>query len=80
MKAILVYTEVDAQYAALLHQEATVFTSESAAWNFMKQWFDRVYDEIGGEYGIVGWYDYDGAEIKSAKQNRKYYWKILPAL
>ena len=76
--ATLVYTEIDTQYARLVHQEAVIFQNIKAANNFMERMYERTNEQLGyNTYGSIG---EDYAELNSPRTNKTYYWVVQQQL
>lgn len=78
MKVILVYSELDTQYALLKHQEAVVFNDKKAAIVFMGQMYDSLNQDLN--YLTHGSFGDDNAELNSPRTHERFYWVIIPAL
>lgn len=78
MKVILVLSEINTQYARLVHQEAAVFMSEKMAHTFMEKMYDNINQEFDYlTHGSIGARD---AELVSARTYQTFFWRIIPAI
>ena len=75
---ILVYSEIDTQYALLKHQSAVLFQNEKAAIDFMGQMYDSLNEDLN--YLTHGSYGDNNAELNSPRTHERFYWKIITTL